>query len=78
MPRPRVTERVSWLQIEQLKRRQVWPASLLAEFLGCDRRTIYRYLDQNLLKAGPQPHGGITTASILELLATPEGKGGER
>jgi DNA-binding IclR family transcriptional regulator len=66
MPRPKATERVTWLRIEQLKKRNAWPVTRLAEVLGWHRSTIYNYLQEGLLEQ--TGNRMITTASILKCL----------
>ena len=67
MARPLGIERVTDQQIERLKRRKSWPVVLLADVLGCDRSTIYRYIDDGLVDTTDEREW-VITASILKLL----------
>ena len=66
MARPRAISNVDLDQVlPRLLKRDAWPAALLAELLGCSRRTVYNYAYDGLLNMDWR---GVETTTVVALL----------
>ena len=66
MARPRAIANVDVDEVlPKLRRRETWPAALLAQLLGCSRRTVYNYAYDGLLNMDWR---GVETDSVVALL----------